>query len=165
MARPEAPSATTAAGQTVPAGDPLGAARALQLVLLDFGLAEELSPSVRHHFISFLHCIASGAPSAYSPGMHHELGFRPSRQARASGCSQRRLGVSKATLLGLPQRGHPSCCLQCSRTCFRSGDGLRAAEHMLQMGNNEACPDRAGFLLDMTELFSRFAIQHLPNPA
>jgi len=30
-------------------------------VLLDFGLAEELSPEVRQHFISFLHCIARGA--------------------------------------------------------------------------------------------------------
>ena len=33
----------------------------LQLVLLDFGLAEELTPGVRHHFISFLHMIAAGA--------------------------------------------------------------------------------------------------------
>ena len=32
-------------------------------MLLDFGLAEELSPEVRQHFISFLHCIARGANS------------------------------------------------------------------------------------------------------
>ena len=32
----------------------------LQLVLLDFGLAEELTPRVRKHFISFLHMISSG---------------------------------------------------------------------------------------------------------
>jgi aarF domain-containing kinase len=32
----------------------------LQLVLLDFGLAEELTLSVRFHFISFLHYIAKG---------------------------------------------------------------------------------------------------------
>lgn len=32
----------------------------LQLVLLDFGLAEELTPTVRRHFISFLHMIAKG---------------------------------------------------------------------------------------------------------
>lgn len=32
----------------------------VQLVLLDFGLAEELTPNVRHHFISFLHHIMSG---------------------------------------------------------------------------------------------------------
>ena len=31
-----------------------------QLVLLDFGLAEELTPDVRHHFISFLNAICSG---------------------------------------------------------------------------------------------------------
>lgn len=31
-----------------------------QLVLLDFGLAEELSSDVRHHFISFLNSICSG---------------------------------------------------------------------------------------------------------
>lgn len=33
----------------------------LQMTLLDFGLAEELTPAVRHHFISFLHTISSGA--------------------------------------------------------------------------------------------------------
>ena len=32
----------------------------LQLILLDFGLAEELNPTVRKHFISFLHMIAAG---------------------------------------------------------------------------------------------------------
>ena len=31
-----------------------------QLVLLDFGLAEELTPEVRHHFVSFLNAICSG---------------------------------------------------------------------------------------------------------
>ena len=33
----------------------------LQLVLLDFGLAEELTPVVRRHFISLLNMIAKGA--------------------------------------------------------------------------------------------------------
>lgn len=32
----------------------------LQMTLLDFGLAEELTPAVRHHFISFLQSISSG---------------------------------------------------------------------------------------------------------
>lgn len=32
----------------------------LQLVLLDFGLAEELTPPVRYRFLSFLHSIAGG---------------------------------------------------------------------------------------------------------
>lgn len=32
----------------------------LQIVLLDFGLAEELTPRVRRHFISFLTCISKG---------------------------------------------------------------------------------------------------------
>ena len=32
----------------------------LQLVLLDFGLAEELTPTVRYRFLSFLHSIAGG---------------------------------------------------------------------------------------------------------
>lgn len=31
-----------------------------QLVLLDYGLAEELTPKVRYHFISFLNCLAPG---------------------------------------------------------------------------------------------------------
>ena len=40
----------------------------LQLILLDFGLAEELTPTVRHHFISFLHMIAAGnSLHGYSP--------------------------------------------------------------------------------------------------
>jgi aarF domain-containing kinase len=32
----------------------------VELVLLDFGLAEELTPAVRRHFISFLHMISRG---------------------------------------------------------------------------------------------------------
>ena len=39
-----------------------GTEEQLQLVLLDFGLAEELPPAVRHHFISLLNMIAKGAP-------------------------------------------------------------------------------------------------------
>ena len=35
----------------------------------------------------------------------------------------------------------------------RAGDGLLAAQHMMQMGNNDHCPSRAGFALDMTDLF------------
>ena len=31
------------------------------MTLLDFGLAEELTPPVRFHFISFLHTISAGA--------------------------------------------------------------------------------------------------------
>ena len=38
----------------------------LQLILLDFGLAEELTPTIRHHFISFLNNIAAG-PTLDSP--------------------------------------------------------------------------------------------------
>ena len=38
----------------------------LQLILLDFGLAEELTPTVRFHFISFLHMIAAGGLSTAS---------------------------------------------------------------------------------------------------
>ena len=40
-----------------PGPDP---AASVQLVLLDFGLAEELTPVVRHHFISFLHHLMRG---------------------------------------------------------------------------------------------------------
>lgn len=39
-----------------------------QLVLLDFGLAEELTPRVRHHFISFLNAICSGRCGMNSTG-------------------------------------------------------------------------------------------------
>lgn len=42
----------------------------VQLVLLDFGLAEELTPAVRHHFISFLHHLLAG-------GLVRGLGRQP----------------------------------------------------------------------------------------
>ena len=49
-------------GSVLSAGAAAEAVRGqLQLILLDFGLAEELTPSVRRHFISFLHMIAAGA--------------------------------------------------------------------------------------------------------
>ena len=41
-------------------------------ILLDFGLAEELTPRVRKHFISFLHCIARGDGNR---GAYHMLQF------------------------------------------------------------------------------------------
>lgn len=40
----------------------------LQLILLDFGLAEELTPLVRNHFLSFLHMVAAGEYPALLPG-------------------------------------------------------------------------------------------------
>lgn len=41
-------------------------------ILLDFGLAEELTPRVRKHFISFLHAISKGDGAA---GTRHMLAF------------------------------------------------------------------------------------------
>lgn len=41
-------------------------------ILLDFGLAEELTPRVRKHFISFLHAISKGDARA---GTRHMLHF------------------------------------------------------------------------------------------
>eukprot|EP00850_Spirogloea_muscicola_P004726 SM000020S06076 [mRNA] locus=s20:890226:896111:+ [translate_table: standard] len=50
----------------------------LQLVLLDFGLAEELSPRVRHHFLSFISMIGLGNGRAAA---RHLLAFSwPQRQ-------------------------------------------------------------------------------------
>lgn len=63
-----------------------------QIILLDFGLAEELTPRVRRHFVSFLNCIASG-------------------------------------------------------------DGVRAAEHILQWGQQQNCPDPRAFTIAMDLLF------------
>ena len=45
-------------------------------ILLDFGLAEELTPRVRKHFISFLHCISRGDGRR---GAHHMLHFGQSQ--------------------------------------------------------------------------------------
>jgi hypothetical protein len=48
---------TDDAAASSPSEGPPGAA---QLVLLDFGLAEQLTHAVRHHFISFLNAISAG---------------------------------------------------------------------------------------------------------
>ena len=46
--------------QQLQLGAPGGGQLHAQIVLLDFGLAEELTPRVRRHFVSFLNCIAAG---------------------------------------------------------------------------------------------------------
>jgi hypothetical protein len=46
-----------------------GNSSAAQIVLLDFGLAEQLTPPVRKHFISFLNHISSGELQG-----HHAIG-------------------------------------------------------------------------------------------
>ncbi|KAL0050818.1 hypothetical protein WJX82_007739 [Trebouxia sp. C0006] len=51
----------------------------LQLVLLDFGLAEELTPRVRKHFISFLHMISAGNGRRAA---HHMLLFSSKQECR-----------------------------------------------------------------------------------
>ncbi|CAL8461811.1 g1342 [Coccomyxa elongata] len=74
------PSGKDAANATTAALDDIlmkpirhGQAKAqLQLILLDFGLAEELTPRVRKHFISFLHAISKGDAAA---GTRHMLAF------------------------------------------------------------------------------------------
>jgi aarF domain-containing kinase len=53
-----------------------------QLVLLDFGLAEQLTPTVRHHFVSFLNAISAGDGLAAS---RHLL-----RWSRRQACADRR---------------------------------------------------------------------------
>lgn len=54
----------------------------LQLVLLDFGLAEELTPRVRKHFISFLHMISAGNGRRAA---HHMLLFSTKQVLQLSG--------------------------------------------------------------------------------
>ena len=56
----------------------------LQLVLLDFGLAEELTPRVRKHFISFLHMISAGNGRRAA---HHMLLFSTKQVLQLSGAS------------------------------------------------------------------------------
>lgn len=38
--------------------------KSMRMTLLDFGLAEELTPAVRFRFISFLHMISAGVASS-----------------------------------------------------------------------------------------------------
>lgn len=46
-------------------------------------------------------------------------------------------------------------------SCFLCpGNGQRAAELLLLMGDNAACPDRDGFTHDMVQLFRRWAACH-----
>jgi hypothetical protein len=56
-------------------------------VLLDFGLAEELTPRVRQHFLSFLFAIGAGNGTA---GARHMLAF---------GAEQVRAGSTAASVL------------------------------------------------------------------
>jgi predicted unusual protein kinase regulating ubiquinone biosynthesis (AarF/ABC1/UbiB family) len=61
-ARGQAPAAAEETSGALPPPATAPSRRLLrpQLVLLDYGLAEELPPSVRYHFISFLGAIAAG---------------------------------------------------------------------------------------------------------
>eukprot|EP00850_Spirogloea_muscicola_P006997 SM000034S12751 [mRNA] locus=s34:565216:570087:- [translate_table: standard] len=68
----------TGADTTAACGAEAGRQGKLQLVLLDFGLAEELSPRVRHHFLSFISMIGLGDGRAAA---RHLLAFSwPQRQ-------------------------------------------------------------------------------------
>ncbi|KAL4443762.1 hypothetical protein ABPG75_011499 [Micractinium tetrahymenae] len=61
---------STSDGSSTSAGGSLQRREQLELVLLDFGLAQELTPAVRHHFVSFLHMISRGDGRAAA---HHLL--------------------------------------------------------------------------------------------
>lgn len=102
----------------------------------DFGLAEELTPPVRHHFISFLHMISCG-----------ELGKQPlciMKPAAGAG-AQVLLGCGKrAALPGRVKECHPRATRATTlpwHTLCCAGDGRRAAEHLLQWSVNQRCPD------------------------
>ena len=75
------------------AGSPGNVNELLQLILLDFGLAEELTPTVRRHFISLLHMIGKGACSARTfacaMGVRHALPRQHSAAVHATAASTR----------------------------------------------------------------------------
>lgn len=79
-------------------GEPEGGSsswKRLELVLLDFGLAEELTPAVRHHFISFLHMIAKGAPrSGHQHCVHSPLLLLAVVAHATCGCARSAASVS-----------------------------------------------------------------------
>jgi hypothetical protein len=64
----DAPTGSSSPGASSSSG--ADSPEAAQLVLLDFGLAEQLTPQVRHHFISFLNAISAGDGLAAA---HHLL--------------------------------------------------------------------------------------------
>ena len=84
------------------AGSPGNASELLQLILLDFGLAEELTPPVRRHFISLLHMVGKGGslPGLAVPVL---LQVAAAPQGLASSAStfgywDREMGTSHCTL-------------------------------------------------------------------
>ncbi|KXZ56229.1 hypothetical protein GPECTOR_1g2 [Gonium pectorale] len=110
--QPPRPAHGTAAGGasgTVPAATAAAAApgpdagHRVQLVLLDFGLAEELTPTVRYHFISFLHHLMRGDGAAAAA---HLLRWTSRRQAcpdpRAFVADMRALAAARCDVRSLP---------------------------------------------------------------
>jgi predicted unusual protein kinase regulating ubiquinone biosynthesis (AarF/ABC1/UbiB family) len=92
------------------AGGPAEQQQQQQLVLLDFGLAEELSPDVRRHFVSFLNHVAAGSPAHAT---RHLLCWSSSgqgedqRQHRASSSSSSR--ARRALLADMAELFNSGC--------------------------------------------------------
>ena len=95
-------------------------------ILLDFGLAEELTPRVRKHFISFLHCIAAGDGAR---GAYHMLQFGE-KQACADP------GAFEVDMCAMFAR-------ECNIYALRGVDVDRVCpcpSHFVSAGLNDACP-------------------------
>lgn len=113
------------AGAVVPAAAAAAAAgprERARLVLLDFGLAEELTPEVRRRFVSFLNQIAAGDGAAAA---RHLL-----RWAAAQGCPD--AGAFGKAMAALFER----------HADVRSKGGIDL-DAVLQVGGWESCTGRA----------------------
>ena len=108
-------------------------------ILLDFGLAEELTPRVRKHFISFLHCIAAGDGAR---GAYHMLQFGEKQACADPGAFE----VDMCAMFACECNIHAPRGVDVDRVCpcpsHFIGSGLNDAcpSHFISSGLNDACP-------------------------
>ena len=95
-------------------------------ILLDFGLAEELTPRVRKHFISFLHCIAAGDGAR---GAYHMLQFGEKQACADPGAFEVDMSVMFARECNI----HAPRGVDVDRVC-------PCSSHLISSGLDDACP-------------------------
>jgi hypothetical protein len=119
-----------------------------QIVLLDFGLAEELTPDVRQRFISFLNCIPAGGWVEGS----HMYWHLPAGGTNSSALPDHghlwfcETSCATANAMGSKPTRVPCC-------SWWAGKGRQAAEHLLSWGEPQRCPRPGAFILACEGLF------------
>ena len=142
-------------------------------VLLDFGLAEELTPRVRKHFLSFLYAIGAGNGAA---GARHMLAFGVVQARRTLSplhpVSSWDMEAGTAYLCGLtgvclsggrrfgapPPQGR-----MCLQECAKLPVPVLTQLARLRNASMQACPDPLAFQRDVEALFRASCDIHSPQ--